>query len=127
MLAKQSNAPVTKLWLVRAELGLGLCDRALRTTREVIKGHPNITKAYVLRGQALLLAADFDQATKHLREALRLDPDDVEGARTMKKVMIECMLIECMLIECMLVDCMLVDCMVSVPHGWRLGVHAECD
>ena len=122
MLAKQSNAPVTKLWLVRAELGLGLCDRALRTTREVIKGHPNITKAYVLRGQALLLAADFDQATKHLREALRLDPDDVEGARTMKKVMIECMLI-----ECMLVDCMLVDCMVSVPHGWRLGVHAECD
>ena len=37
------------------------------------------------------------------------------------------MLIECMLIECMLVDCMLVDCMVSVPHGWRLGVHAECD
>jgi DnaJ family protein C protein 7 len=52
---------VTKLWLVRAELGLGLCDRALRTTREVIKGHPNITKAYVLRGQALLLAADFEQ------------------------------------------------------------------
>ena len=61
MLALQSNAPVTKLWLVRAELGLGLCDRALRTTREVIKGHPNITKAYVLRGQALLLAADFEQ------------------------------------------------------------------
>jgi Flp pilus assembly protein TadD len=35
----------------------------------------------------LLLAADFEQATKHLREALRLDPDDAEGARTMKKVM----------------------------------------
>lgn len=34
----QTHAPSTRLWLVRAELGLGLCDRALRTTREVSKG-----------------------------------------------------------------------------------------
>lgn len=85
MLAK-TNAPTTRLWLVRAELGLGLCDRALRTTREVIKGNPNMSKAYVLRSMALLYSADLDQAQKHLREALRLDPDDAEGARTMKKV-----------------------------------------
>mmetsp|Transcript_82929 Transcript_82929/g.165535 ORF Transcript_82929/g.165535 Transcript_82929/m.165535 type:complete len:370 (-) Transcript_82929:134-1243(-) len=85
MLAK-TNAPITRLWLVRAELGLGLCDRALRTTREVIKGNPNMSKAYVLRSMALLYSADLDQAQKHLKEALRLDPDDAEGARTMKKV-----------------------------------------
>jgi len=35
---------------------------------------------------ALLFSAELDQAQKHLREALRLDPDDSEGARTMKKV-----------------------------------------
>jgi len=52
----------------------------------VIKSHPNMSKAYVLRSMALLYSADLDQAAKHLREALRLDPDDTEGARTMKKV-----------------------------------------
>ena len=84
MLAK-TNAPQTRLWLVKAELGLGLCDRALRTTREVIKAHPNISEAYVLRGIALLFSADLDQAQKHLREALRLDPDAAEAGRAMKK------------------------------------------
>jgi len=91
MLAK-TNAPSTQLLLVRSELGLGLCDRALRTTLQVIKAHPNVSKAYVLRAHALLFSADLDerspldQAQKHLREALRLDPDDSEGAKAMKKV-----------------------------------------
>lgn len=85
MLSKTS-APLTKLKLVRAELGLGLTDRALRTTRDVIKSHPNISDAYMLRGEALLLASDIDQASKHLREALRLDPDNSAAGRTMKKV-----------------------------------------
>lgn len=84
MLSKTS-APSTRLCLVKAELGLGLCDRALRTTRDVIKAHPNTSEAYVLRGMALLFSAEIDQAQKHLREALRLDPDDVEAGRAMKK------------------------------------------
>merc|ERR1711871_560415 len=33
-----------------------------------------------------MLNADLDQAQKHLREALRLDPDDKEAGQTMKKV-----------------------------------------
>ena len=84
MLAK-TNSPSTRLNLVKAELALGLCDRALRTTRDVIKSDPNISEAYVLRGLALLFSADLDQAQKHLREALRLDPDDAEAGRAMKK------------------------------------------
>ena len=52
---------IARLALVKAELGLGLCDRALRTTRDVIKGHPNISEAYMLRGMALLFSADIDQ------------------------------------------------------------------
>ena len=79
------SAPSCKLRLVRAELGLGLCDRALRTTRDVIKMHPNVSEAYVLRGMALLLSSDLEQAQRHLREALRLDPDDSEAARAMKR------------------------------------------
>ena len=81
-----TSAPSIRLKLVKAELGLGLCDRALRTTRDVIKTHPNISEAYTLRGLALLFSADLDQAQKHLREALRLDPDDAEAGRAMKKV-----------------------------------------
>ena len=36
--------------------------------------------------QRLMFSTELEQAAKHLREALRLDPDDSEGARTMKKV-----------------------------------------
>ena len=82
---QKTNAPQTKLKLVRAELGLGLCDRALRTTRDIIKLHPNISEAYVLRGMALLLSADMEQAQRHFKEALRLDPDDNEAGRAMKR------------------------------------------
>ena len=42
---QKTNASAARLWLVRAELGLGLCDRALRTTREVIKQNGNLAQA----------------------------------------------------------------------------------
>lgn len=85
LLQKTSAAPA-RLGLVRAELGLGLCDQALRTTREVIKANPQQPQAYVLRAIALMYAEDLEQSTKHLREALRLDPDEHEAGRTLKKV-----------------------------------------
>ena len=34
---QKTNAVPTRLWMTRAELALGRCDRALRVTREVIK------------------------------------------------------------------------------------------
>jgi len=83
---RKTSASATKLALVRAELGLGICDGPLRTTLQVIKRDPNVSEAYMLRGVALMLNADLDQAQKHLREALRLDPDDKEAGQTMKKV-----------------------------------------
>jgi len=83
---RKTSASATKLALVRAELGLGICDAPLRTTLQVIKRHPNVPEAYKLRGLALMLSADLDQAQKHLREALRLDPDDVEAGQSIKKV-----------------------------------------
>lgn len=82
----KTSAPRSKLWMVRSELALGLCDRALRTCTELIKADGNAAEAYVLRATALMYAADLDQARKHLREALRLDPDHPEGGRTLKRV-----------------------------------------
>ena len=83
---RKTSASNVKLALVRAELGLGICDGPLRTTLQVIKRDPNIPEAYMLRGMALMFNADLDQAQKHLREALRLDPDGQEAGRTIKKV-----------------------------------------
>ena len=76
----------TRLWMTRAELALGRCDRALRVTREVIKADANQPLPYVLRATALMYSKDLDQASKHLREALRLDPDLQEAQQGMKKV-----------------------------------------
>jgi len=72
--------------MVRAELALGLCDRALRTCSDVIKADGNAAEAYVLRAVALMYSSDLDQARKHLRAALRLDPDHPEGGRALKRV-----------------------------------------
>lgn len=86
---QKTSAPPVRLGMVQAELGLGLCDQALRTTRELIKANPNgegAIKAYVLRAKALLFSSDLEQSAKHLREALRLDPDAAEAGRALKKV-----------------------------------------
>lgn len=72
----RTAAPSVQLWLARAELGLGLCDQAIRRTRPIIKEQPTHAGALTVRGQAFYLNCDFEQAWKHLSEALRLDPDD---------------------------------------------------
>ena len=65
------------LGVARSEIGLGRCDRAVRSTLSVIKNSTGnvVVQAYAIRGHALCLSDDFDQGLKHLREALRLDPD----------------------------------------------------
>ena len=63
----QVSATSTKLWLVRADLGLGQCDQPLRTTREIIKAEPSAQEAYVLRATALMMSMDLDVAKKHLK------------------------------------------------------------
>jgi tetratricopeptide (TPR) repeat protein len=42
---------------------------------QVIKNDSGNAEAYGIRGMALFLSADYDQALKHLKEGLRLDPD----------------------------------------------------
>lgn len=68
-----------------AELARGNPDRAQRLTLQLIKSDPTLPRAFALRGIAFFQAGDFDQAEKHLREALRLDMDNTEAARGVKQ------------------------------------------
>ena len=68
----------------RAETFLGRCDRATRATLSVIREDAGNVSAYAARGHALCLSDDFDQGVKHLKEALRLDPDCAEAQRAFR-------------------------------------------
>jgi len=82
---KHTQAHSIQLWLAKSELGLGLCDQAIRRTREVLREAPNNGSAFMVRGMAYYLQAEFEQAWKHLQEALRLDPDDAATVHAAKK------------------------------------------
>uniref|UniRef100_A0A7S2RN34 Uncharacterized protein n=1 Tax=Rhizochromulina marina TaxID=1034831 RepID=A0A7S2RN34_9STRA len=78
-LLRDTNAPVVVLHAARAELGLGLCDRALRLTLQVLRADKANGMALRVRAQAMYLSEEFDQAKDLLKEALRLDPDNPEA------------------------------------------------
>ena len=78
-LLRETNAVAVVLWAARAELGLGIVDRVLRLTLQVLRNDSSHVGAYVVRGQAMFLSGEFDSAEQVLREALRLNPDDDEA------------------------------------------------
>mmetsp|Transcript_3459 Transcript_3459/g.9850 ORF Transcript_3459/g.9850 Transcript_3459/m.9850 type:complete len:580 (-) Transcript_3459:532-2271(-) len=82
---RHSSASFLQLDLARAELGMGMCDQTIRRTRELLRDDPNNGSAYAVRGTAYYLNGDFDQAWKHLQEALKLDPDDARTQVAAKK------------------------------------------
>ena len=85
-LLQHTGAKPVVLAAARAEVALGTVDQALRLTLQVIKGDSSNVEAYSIRGMALFLSADYDQAMKHLKEALRLDPDARYAAGGFKRV-----------------------------------------
>lgn len=74
------------LLLAKAELRLGRSDGVLRRTRDILRDDRGNVQAYAVRGEALLLSNDLDQAATHAQEAVRLDPDDTTAARLLKRV-----------------------------------------
>ena len=74
-LLSSTNAVRVILSAARAELGLGLCDRALRLSLQVNRNDDMNAEAFEVRGRACFLNGDFEQASGLLRESIRLDPD----------------------------------------------------
>jgi len=84
-LAQETGAASFQLLVARALVAMGNCDRAIGMTLRMIKSNESNADAYAVRGQALLFNGDMDQSVKHLREALRLDPDHSEAQKAHKK------------------------------------------
>ena len=72
--------------LARCELGCGRAEQASKVCLGVIREHRSYVPAYCVRGKALCALADLDQAEAHLSQALRMDPDHTESARTLKRM-----------------------------------------
>jgi len=82
---RYANVPSLNLWAARAEVRIGMSDRALCRSLRVITMDPQNSDAHAVCGMALLLGKQIDQALKYFMEALRLNPDDGDVARTCKK------------------------------------------
>ena len=62
--ARVTQCTAVTLGAARAEIALGRCDGAMRTTGAVIRAEPGNVRAYAARGHALCLKLDFDQGMK---------------------------------------------------------------
>ena len=80
----ETNAVSVKLLAAKAELALGIVDRAQRITLQVIRHHPQEVMGYALRGQSFFLAGALGDAAQLFKHALRLDPDNTEARQTFK-------------------------------------------
>lgn len=81
---RRCPAPSVALGAAAAALGRGAPDRALRLALGVLRADAANPEALALRGAAFLQQGDFAQAEAHLREALRLAPDDSRAAALFK-------------------------------------------
>lgn len=72
---KLSSSSKLFVTAARAEISLGRPERAITMLMPILKSEPGNANAYMVRGMALFYRGDFDQALKHEKEALKLDPD----------------------------------------------------
>mmetsp|Transcript_47687 Transcript_47687/g.91073 ORF Transcript_47687/g.91073 Transcript_47687/m.91073 type:complete len:605 (+) Transcript_47687:76-1890(+) len=80
------SPPVVVVCAGWAHLGTGDVDRAMRMGLGVLKQDASHLEAYRLCSKALYLKGDFDQATKHLRQVLNLNPDDSAAGQEFKRL-----------------------------------------
>ena len=81
---KTTQVPAAVLTAAEAELAIGNPDRALRLALDVLKRDSASTEAYAVSSRALYLKGDLDQALKHVKQALKLNPDDRTCATAFK-------------------------------------------
>ena len=85
-LLQSTPAPAIVLAAARAELALGQTDRCISLTMLALRRAPTCAAAFGVRGEALALTGDFEQALKLLREGIALDPDASAVGKLCKRV-----------------------------------------
>eukprot|EP00960_Hanusia_phi_P064852 765939-Hanusia_phi.AAC.6 len=80
-----STVPI-QLWVAKASTQAGLCDSAISLTLRIIKKDDKNAEAFYVRGLALFYGGDMEQGVKHLKESLRLDPDQSVVAQSLKSL-----------------------------------------
>lgn len=83
-LLRQTSAVAIVLWTAKAELGLGLVDRPMRLTLQVLRQDPSNVTGFIVRAQAQFFSNEIDAALDLLKGALRSNPD-CDEARIMFK------------------------------------------
>lgn len=82
---KDGAGAAATLGLARAALGLGESSVALSMTLEIIRADDANADAYYVRGEALYVQNNFDQAAKHFQQCLQMDPDHRDAQRAFKR------------------------------------------
>jgi len=80
-----SSSPAIRLGAAKSAIFLGNSDRAVSATLQLIRADDTNVEAYAVRGIALAFGGEAEQGCRHLREALRLDPDHRDAARWLKQ------------------------------------------
>eukprot|EP00238_Polyblepharides_amylifera_P008005 CAMPEP_0196578772 /NCGR_PEP_ID=MMETSP1081-20130531/7610_1 /TAXON_ID=36882 /ORGANISM="Pyramimonas amylifera, Strain CCMP720" /LENGTH=563 /DNA_ID=CAMNT_0041898089 /DNA_START=331 /DNA_END=2023 /DNA_ORIENTATION=+ len=81
------SPPCVLTCAAHAHAQAGRLDQALSLGRRVLQHHDiSDTGALLLCAQALYLKADWDQSLKHLRQLLKLSPDDSTASAAFKKI-----------------------------------------
>lgn len=83
---KLSSSSKLVVMAAKAEISLGRAERAISMLMPVLKAEPGNASAYMVRGLALFLRGDFDQALKHEKEALKLDPDSPNAHKVFQSI-----------------------------------------
>lgn len=83
-LLRHCKAPNVVLAIAKAHLLSGQPEPAQRLSLQVLRRHAQNADAYMVRGQSLVVAGDFDNGIAVLREGLRLDPDNAESKRILR-------------------------------------------
>jgi tetratricopeptide (TPR) repeat protein len=80
------SPPSVVLCAARVAVGQGNVDHGLRLALGVLKQDAANADAYKASALALYLKGDLEQSQKHLKQLLKLNPDDTHAARTFKTV-----------------------------------------
>ena len=82
---RETNSNRVVVAAAKAEVGLGLTDRAMRLSLQVIRADSTYAEGYEVRALCMLMNGELDNAAKLFREALRLDPDCFGAKVALKK------------------------------------------